>query len=169
MRLGRHAKHTNQSGPEKTNGAPATSAVNHEAIVKELREAVDDRDTKIRNLHATLLNQVQRSNANDLDDRQVRARFQTLSQSINDWVLASYKDSKPRGLLPPETAMKLQGIVPNYQKLLLGPSTRYLVIRALIADALVGAFSNDELIGSPAFSELKKSIDKYGKSRVCKR
>lgn len=131
--------------------------------MQELQQVVKDRDVKIKELQAALLRQGERSTADDLDDRQVQARFQALSQSINDWVLANYKESELRRIISPETVSRLQEIIPDYHTLLRGSSTKYLVIRGLVSDVLIDVFREGELIGSPAFSELNASMDQYGK------
>lgn len=60
----------------------------------------------------------------------------------------------------------LQRSQPNYASLLREPRTKYLVIRSLVAEIIVQAFSTEEFLGIPAFSELKQGIGATGKLLV---
>ena len=57
-----------------------------------------------------------------------------------------------------EVVAILQKSQPNYATLLGEPRTKYLVIRSLVAEILVQAFNTEELLGNPAFSEVKQTI-----------
>lgn len=62
-----------------------------------------------------------------------------------------------------EVVAILQRSQPNHAALLREPRTKYLVIRSLVAEVIVQAFTTEEILGIPAFSELKQAITTAGK------
>ena len=100
----------------------------------------------------------------DLSDKQIHGKFAELSRSINDWTITYFKEFRQPSSLPADTLEMLQRNQPNYGAFLKNPRTKYLVLRALVADILLECFTSGELIGTEDFSHMRDSISAGGTS-----
>lgn len=129
-----------------------------------LRAQLQQKDIQLRDSHAALLERSRRAGGFSLDDRQVNERFSRLSKSINDWVVTHFK-SLPLEVSPsPEIDSLLKRSRQNYVMLLKNPRTKFPVLRGIVADIIVPAITSGELLGTPAFLELKRGLE-----AICKR
>lgn len=128
-----------------------------------LEKSIDDRDSKIRHAQATMLRLGHQFGDSGLADAQIRDRFAALSQSINDWVVSYFRSVRFQAIPPSDVLDVLQKAVCGYQGLIEDPRTRYLVVRAVVAEIIMEAFVDGELMGNEAYSELKRRID----GRLC--
>ncbi|KAL9116529.1 MAG: hypothetical protein Q9187_006945 [Circinaria calcarea] len=135
--------------------SPATSL---ESQINSLETQLHERDAQLRDSQAALFQRSRGAGVSGLDDKQVNERFLRLSKSINDWVISNFKAMRPGNSPVQEVLAILQRSQPNHAALLREPRTKYLVIRSLVAEVIVQAFTTEELLGIPAFSELKQAI-----------
>ena len=124
-----------------------------------LETQLHEKNTQLQSAQASLLKQGHRLDEYAVADRQIHERFSQLSKGINDWVVAHFKTLGPEIIATPESLILLKESQPNYAMLLRSPRTKYLVIRGLIGEIILGAFTTGELLGSPAFCEIKKAIE----------
>ena len=129
------------------------------ATVMGLEKTLEDRNSTIRQMQVAMLKRGDRSGNSYLDDVQIQDRFALLSNSVNDWVLMYFKDFHFVTALPTNVAETLITAVPQYEILIQQPRTKYLVVRAVVSQVLLGAFSGDKFFESIAYSELKRGID----------
>ncbi|MCJ1391586.1 hypothetical protein MMC18_004450 [Xylographa bjoerkii] len=129
-----------------------------ENTISGLQMQLQQKESQLQNSQAALLQHRRQMGVSTLDDKQVNQRFARLSKSINDWVLTHFKGTR-HGTMPTAEveALALQ-VSPNHGMLLQDPRGRYLVLRGMVAAVLFQSFSTGELLGQPAFSELKQSI-----------
>ena len=125
-----------------------------------LESDVRNRDNKIRELQASLLKQGR--GETDMDDKQIRDRYATLCQNINDWVMTYYKGQDFTSPTSPRTVGLLQKVAPAYQRLLSDPRMKYLVIRAIVIENIAEAFTANEFIGSIPYNELAQGFNRHG-------
>ena len=155
--LGKSSKHRQYepSYEQKTPLDPSSTVG-----LENLESDVKNRDNKILELQAALLKQGR--GEPDIDDRQIRDRYATLSQSINDWVMTYFKGQDFTSPTSPGTVGLLQKVAPAYQRLLRDPRMKYLVIRAVVIENIAEAFTANEFIGSIPFNELAQGFNRYG-------
>ena len=144
-------------------GAQVSPGASLENQINSLETQLHQRDAQLRDSQAALLQRSRGVGVSGLDDKQVNERFVRLSKSINDWVLSHFKTMRPGSSPTRDVLTILQRSQPNYATLLKEPRTQYLVIRSLVAEIIVQAFMTGELLGNPAFSELKQAISTTGK------
>ena len=148
--------------PKGVDSSPTTSLEN---TINTLETQLHERDAQLKVSQAALLQKGRAAGGSGLDDRHVNDRCSRLSKGINDWVLTHFKSMRPVNLPGRDVATMLQRSQPNYASLLGDPRARYLVIRSLVAEVLTQAFITGELLGNPAFSELKQTIGAKGKTK----
>ena len=159
--LGKSSKHSQYepSYEQKTPLDPSSTVG-----LENLESDVKNRDSKIRELQAALLKQGR--GEPDLDDKQIRDRFATLSQSINDWVMTYFKGQEFTDPMSPQTVDLLHKIAPAYLGLLRDPRMKYLVIRAVVMEHIAEAFTANEFIGSIPYNELAQGFNRHGNTDV---
>ena len=148
--------------PKGVDSSPTASLEN---TINTLETQLHERDAQLKASQAALLQKGRVSRGSGLDDRHVNDRCSRLSKGINDWVLTHFKSMRPVNSPGRDVATMLQRSQPNYASLLGDPRARYLVIRSLVAEILTQAFITGELLGNPAFSELKQTIGAKGTTK----
>ena len=133
------------------------------STIAELEGSLEDRDATIRRTQAVAFQNGRSFGDSSLGDAEFRDRFTALSHSINDWVLTYFKGTRLDNVQNPDVTEALRKSVPNYQRLIGDPRSRYLVLRAVISDIIVEAFSHGQFIGSAAYGELKREMEMDGK------
>ena len=128
-----------------------------------LEKTIDDRNSTIRHTQAALLRNGHSPGESGLGDAQIRDRFTALSHSVNDWVLTYFQKARFDNVQSSDALGALQKAVPGYQRLIQEPRTKYLVVRAVIAEIVVEAFANGDFVGNAAYSALKQGVDTEGK------
>jgi hypothetical protein len=93
---------------------------------------------------------VLRRTADDsLSEREVLRRFEQLESSITNWVVTYFKNIPSASSPSPELRETLGQLMPSYETLLQQRRTQYLVLRAIVADALTAPFVRGEFLGRP--------------------
>ena len=154
-----HDRYSTASEIKRSPDEPITKL---ESTVGELEHSLRDRDAKMKSMQTALLKQGHKTDESRLDDRQLRDRFALLSQSITDWVLTYFKGLRSNSRMSAHTSNLFQKTVPSYSRLIQEPRTKYLVVRAVIAEIMMQAFANGDFFGSAAFSELQQEISTRG-------
>ena len=144
---------------DETKTVPNSPGNGLEITVASLETQLHERTAQLQRAQASLLKQGHRLDEHAIDDRQIHERFSQLSKSINDWVVAHFKTLGPEISATAKSLLLLKESQPNYAMLLRSPRTKYLVIRGLVGDIILEAFTTGELLGSPAFCEIKKAIE----------
>ena len=98
-----------------------------------------------------------------LDNVQLRNQFGALANSINDWVVTYFKDSMATTAISPIVAEKMMQIIPQYQKMMQQSRTKYLVVRAVVAQVLFENFNNGSLVGSSDYTRMRKELIQDGR------
>ena len=147
------------SPADETKTVPSSPGNGLESTIATLETQLHEKNTQLQKAQASLLRQGHRLDEYAIDDRRIHERFSQLSKSINDWVVAHFKTLGPEISATPESLFLLRESQPNYAMLLRSPRTKYLVIRGFVGDIILGAFTTGELLGSPAFCEIKKAIE----------
>ena len=136
---------------------------NMESIINGLQKQLQQKESQLQNSQAALIQIRHQSGRSSLDDKQVHQRFAQLSKSINDWVLSHFKVLR-QGVIPTAEVGSIAAKVSSeYGMLLQDPRGKYLVIRGIVAAIMFQSFSTGELLGQPAFSELKQLVGAKGK------
>ena len=78
--------------------------------------------------------------------------------SIDSWVGRHFEGIGPVDSPTPDIVSALGRSQPSYKDLLMAPETMAFVLRGLVADILVQAFSSGQLLGNEAYWELKQAI-----------
>ena len=162
MKLGNSRSHKDYDSNDSTielKDSPERTIRSLQATIAGLEKNLTNRDSTIRHAQAAALKNGHQFGDSSLGDAQVRDRFTALSHSINDWVLTYFKRTRSDNVQFPDVAEALQRAVPEYKRLIEEPRTRYLVVRAVIANILLEAFANGQLLGGPMYRELKRGLD----------
>ena len=166
MKLGNSHTRRNYDSNDSTmelKESPDRTIRDLQTTIAGLEKSLDNRDSTIRHAQAAALKNGHQFGDSSLGDAQVRDRFTALSHSINDWVLTYFKRVHLDKVQSPEVVEALQRAVPGYMKLIEEPRTRYLVVRAVIADILLEAFAHGQFLGGTMYRELKRGLDIDGK------
>ncbi|MCJ1431332.1 hypothetical protein MMC27_000683 [Xylographa pallens] len=130
-----------------------------ESIISGLQKQLQQKELQLQNSQVVLLQHRRQGDGSSLDDKQVNQRFARLSQSINDWVLTHFKNIRHGAILRAEVEGLAVQVSPDYSTLLQDPRGKYLVVRGIVAMILLRSFTTGELLGQPAFSELKQLVE----------
>ena len=130
-----------------------------ESIISGLQKQLQQKESQLQNSQLILLQHRRQGDGSSLDDKQVNQRFARLSQSINDWVLTHFKNIRHGARLAAEVEGLAAQVSPDYSILLQDTRGKYLVLRGIVAMILFRSFSTGELLGQPAFSELKQLVE----------
>ena len=141
-----------KNSPDHTTG-------NLRTTITGLEKSLEDRNSTIRHMQADILKNGHQPGDSSLGDAEIGERFAALSHSINDWVVTYFKRVHFSTVLSPDVSEVLQKAVPGYQRLAEEPRTKYLVVRAVIAEIINEAYANGDFVGSAAYSELRRGID----------
>ena len=165
----RRPKLTNQKGSRnasqfegayesKAGHDSSLAASKYESQITALETQLHQKESQLKESQEALLQHGRRAGAAGLDDKQIHQRFASLSKNINDWVVTYFKTIRP-GVAPSrDVEGAVQAAFPNYGALLQNSRTKYLVFRGLVAEVIFQAFATGELLGNPAFSELRQAI-----------
>ena len=156
----RHEGYSPTDGSKSLHDSPSAG---FDSTIASLETQLHEKNTQLQQTQALLLQQGRRTGVSNLDDRQVHERFSRLCKAINDWVVTHFKNIRSDISPGPDVMPLLSDSQPNYVMLLQNPRTKYLVLGGLVADVIVQAFDTGELLGSPAFSELKQAIEAKGR------
>ncbi|MCJ1404280.1 hypothetical protein MMC11_007505 [Xylographa trunciseda] len=129
-----------------------------ESTISRLQKQLHQKESQLQNSQAALLQQRNPVGESDLDDKQINERFARLSQSINDWVLTHFKSFRNVASPTGEVKSLATQVSSNYSMLLQDPQGKHLVLRGMVAAILLQSFTTGELLGQPAFSELKQLV-----------
>ncbi|MCJ1376935.1 Mucin-12 [Xylographa soralifera] len=129
-----------------------------ESIISGLQKQLQQKESQLQNSQVALLQHRRQGGGSNLDDKQVYQRFARLSQSINDWVLTHFKNIRHGAILRAEVEDLAAQVSPEYGMLLQDPRGKYLVLRGIVAVILFRSFTTGELLGQPAYSELKQLV-----------
>ncbi|KAI9716642.1 MAG: hypothetical protein M1812_005180 [Candelaria pacifica] len=128
--------------------------------VRTLQASLSDREAQLKSSQAALLRSGRggQSKLSSLSDREIHAQFSALSKAINDWVLTYFKNPRANISATPELSRLLSATQPSWQTMLGQSRTKYLVIRAVVAQVLTEGFSTGELMSAGPFSALESLI-----------
>ena len=138
-----------------------------EISLAKLEAELKAQDIELRRAQSALLSSKKRPSIPRVDDKCVHGQFAKLNQEINDWVLTHFKHVRPIPI--GESLPELDAVVvanqSTYFCMLQESRTRFLLLRAVVADIIVEAFICDELLGSEEFTRMSKGIAAQGMSR----
>ena len=135
--------------------------------VANLQDDLHSKDANLREAQGALLASGHgASGVAVMDDKTVHGQFSRMNKDIADWVLTHFKNSRPAASPPSEVTSTLIRTQPNYQFLMQESRTRFLVLRAVVADMLAEAMASGAIYGNEDFARMRESVARNGKPQL---
>lgn len=138
------------------------SSENNDAAITALEIQLHEKDIKLRELQASLLQHGRPISAVILTETQIRDRFSRLSSAIQDFVETHFESAALATEPSADILSTLSLTQSTYSSLLEDPWTKLYILRGLIAGLLARTFTSGQLLGNEAFWELKQAIGSKG-------
>ena len=134
--------------------------------VGQLQNDLNTRDADLRQVQAgPIVYGREFSAAPVMDDKTAHNHFSRLNNDIQGWVLTHFKNSRPAASPPRELTSTLIRNQPNYQYLMQEPRTRFLILRAIVAENLIEVVNKGIFYGNTEYTQMQENVSRNGKQR----
>ena len=132
--------------------------------IVDLERSNAGKDSELRTAQASLLAASGQKDSiiSTLDEKEIHHRFADLNRNISDYVLTHFKNAQPATRIPRDVLDSVGGICPKYSQLMQDSRSRFLLLRAVIAEYLVEQFQDFRILGDERFVGMDERVSRQG-------